>query len=296
MPGRLRTSFRSGNLAEHLGLLLLKGIAAVAEVARPEDIGLDAIATLLRPDDDGNCYAEDSFVVQLKSGSAKTIEYQDHELDWLVGQSLPMFIGLVSLAESQIRLYLTIFVNHAVFALHARRVTVRFGPSNLPPFLAGQEWSAWKGESDHGATVWLGDPLLEWKLNDLVDGDWAMQTYEILKFFLALARRELDLLTFGQSSMLSWSTNELSSIKSTTGMMKGHADDLKSLAERCVPALHAILFHAINMHKGDEQHKLTVRLLALASALRDIGVEIDPDNFFGKIYFALRQPERDDAT
>ncbi len=29
MPGRLRSSFRSGNLAEHLGLLLLKGIAAV---------------------------------------------------------------------------------------------------------------------------------------------------------------------------------------------------------------------------------------------------------------------------
>jgi hypothetical protein len=58
MAGRLRSSFRSGNLAEHLGLLLLKGIAAVADVPRTEDVGLDAIASLLRRDEDGNCYAD----------------------------------------------------------------------------------------------------------------------------------------------------------------------------------------------------------------------------------------------
>src|SRR6266550_3449609 len=84
MPGRLRNSFRSGNLAKHLGLLLLKGIAAVADVARPEDIGLDAIATLLRRDKDGNCYAEDSFLVQLKAASVTSVQYKGHELEWFV--------------------------------------------------------------------------------------------------------------------------------------------------------------------------------------------------------------------
>ena len=54
MPSRLRTSFRSGNLAEQLGLLLLKGIAAVADVPRSEDVGVDAVATLLRRDPEGN--------------------------------------------------------------------------------------------------------------------------------------------------------------------------------------------------------------------------------------------------
>src|SRR5256885_10736823 len=102
MPGRLRASFRSGNLAEDLGLLLLKGIAAVADVTRPEDVGLDAIATLLRRDSDGNCYAEDSFLVQLKADSVRTLRYRDHQLDWLVSQMQPLFIGLVSLANSQI--------------------------------------------------------------------------------------------------------------------------------------------------------------------------------------------------
>src|SRR5436305_1267738 len=102
MPGRLRTSFRSGNLAEDLGLLLLKGIAAVAEVARPEDVGLDAVANLLRRDADGNCYAEDSFLLQLKAESVTSLEYKDHELTWFLGQTQPMFIGRVSLARSEI--------------------------------------------------------------------------------------------------------------------------------------------------------------------------------------------------
>src|SRR6266404_2250950 len=113
MPGRLRTNFRSGNLAEHLGLLMLKGIAAVADVPRTEDIGLDAIATLLRRDADGNCYAEDGFVVQLKSDAVASMEYRGHELTWFLGQSQPMFIGLVSMKVSSISLYSTLRVNQA---------------------------------------------------------------------------------------------------------------------------------------------------------------------------------------
>ena len=198
MPGRLQRDFRFGNLAEHLGVLLLKGIAAVADVSRPEDVGLDAIATLLRPDDDDNYYAEDTFVVQLKAASATSLKYEGHELEWLIGQSQPMFVGLVSLAESTIALYPTIHVNHAVLALHAEWVRVKFGVSDLPPFLMGQKWMAWKGEDNHGATVWLGEPLLRWTLDDIVHKEWINQTYGTLKRFLILARREIGLLGLGR--------------------------------------------------------------------------------------------------
>src|SRR6266513_2727422 len=132
MPGRLRTSFRSGNLTEHLGLLLLKGIAAVADVPRTEDVGLDAVATLLRRAPDGNCYAEDGFVVQLKSCSIRSIQYRHHELSWLLGQSQPLFIGRVSLQESRISLYPTLHVNHAVLSTHAEQVTIEFGKAEHP--------------------------------------------------------------------------------------------------------------------------------------------------------------------
>jgi hypothetical protein len=109
-----------------------------------------------------------------------------------------------------------------------------------------------------------------------------------------MARRESELLSFGQFSVLSWSTVELSSIKSTTGMMKRHPDDLQSIANRCVPGLHAIMFHVISMRDGAGQ-ELMVPLLALAAALRDIGIEIDPDQLFGKLYFALHQAKAEDG-
>jgi hypothetical protein len=68
---------------------LLKGITAVADVPNTEDFGLDAIATLLRRDSEGNSYAEDSFVVQLKSSSVTSVDYRDHELSWFLAQSVP---------------------------------------------------------------------------------------------------------------------------------------------------------------------------------------------------------------
>ena len=90
--------------------------------------------TLLRPADDDNYYAEDTFVVQIESASVRSIKYEGHELRWLVGQSQPMFIGLVSLDESSISHYPTIHVNHAVLALHAEWVSVRFGVSDILDF------------------------------------------------------------------------------------------------------------------------------------------------------------------
>lgn len=286
MPGRLQRDFRFGNLAEHLGLLLLKGIAAVADVPRPEDVGLDAIATLLHPADDDNYYAEDTFVVQIKSASVRSIKYEGHELRWLVGQSQPMFIGLVSLDESSISLYPTIHVNHAVLALHAEWVSVRFGVSDIPPFLAGQKWGPWKGEEKSGARVWLGDPLLKWTLGDIADTTWINNTYGVLKRFLTLARREIELLSLGQCSVLEWSTNDTGSITSRTGMMKGGAEDLNAIAQRCAPYLHALMLIAMTSNE-ESADSFMISLVTMAASIREMGAEVDPDDFFGKLFVAL---------
>jgi hypothetical protein len=296
MPGRLQRDFRSGNLAEHLGVLLLRGVAAVADVPRPEDVGLDAIATLLRPDDDDNYYAEDTFVVQLKSASAKSIKYEGHELRWLIGQAQPMFIGLVSLADSKISLYPTIHVNHAVLAMHAEWVTVRFGVSDVPALLRGQKWSPWRGEENHGATVWLGEPLLRWTLGDIVQEHWITNTYTTLKRFLALARHEIQLLALRQCSVLDWSTNDRASIASQSGMMKGGPDDLGSIAQQCAPCLHALMLRAMTSDDS-AGNSLMLSLLTMAASLREMGAEVDPEDLFGKFFFALQARNRpEDAT
>jgi hypothetical protein len=288
MPGRLRTSFRSGNLAEDLGLLLLKGTAAVAEVARPEDVGLDAVANLLRRDTDGNCYAEDSFLVQLKAESVTTLEYKDHELAWFLAQTQPMFFGLVSLAKSEVSLYPTIHVNQAVLALHAKSVTIKFGVSDILPLLPGQEWGRWSGGGEWHAKVWLGPPLLRWSLADLTTPGWAQRTYAILKRFLVLARWELELLSFGHWSCLQWQPNDLESISSSPFSSKTTNEDLPSLVGRLNPCFRSLLLRAIAM-PGDRGLSLCNSLLSVVAALRPYGMDLDPDNFFATVSASIRK-------
>lgn len=288
MAGRLRTSFRSGNLSEHLGLLLLKGIAAVADVSRPEDVGLDAIATLLRHDEDGNCYAEDSFVVQLKSESVTSIDYEEYELKWFVGQTQPMFIGLVSLADARISLYPTFFVGQAVLALHAKKVTIRFGISDLPGFQRDEKWRPWAGtELDPDlAKVWLGVPLLQWTLADLADKNWAARAYVTMKRFVSVAQRERELLSFGQTSVLDWTTNSADSIVSRSGFQKGPIADLGELAERCAPGLNSLMLQAWAM-RNEAGDSLMLALVNLAAALRNCGAVVNPSHLFGKSFVPI---------
>src|SRR5947208_3278723 len=95
MPSRRWRDFRSGDWNEEFGILMLKAFAAVAYVPRQEDFGLDAISTLLRDDKNSRyLYAEESFYVQLKSESEKTISYDGDSIRWLKKLELPLFIGV----------------------------------------------------------------------------------------------------------------------------------------------------------------------------------------------------------
>jgi hypothetical protein len=141
--------------------------------------------------------------------------------------------------------------------------------------------------------VWLGPPVLKWSLSDLVDEGWYARTYETIKKFLALARRELELLSFGQCSVLDWAANDAASVSSQQGMAKGHPDDIGTLAERSAPALHAIMLNAMAM-PDEAGVPLMIPLIALAAAMRDVGAEIDPDDLFGKMFFFLqKRPDGD---
>src|SRR5437868_2436595 len=286
MPGRLRTSFRSGNLAEHVGLLLLKGIAAVADVPRTEDVGLDAVATLLRRASDGNCYAEDGFVVQFKSYSETSIDYHDHELSWLIGQLQPMFIGRVSLQDSRISLYPTLHINQAVLALHTEHITIEFGRARHS-MAELYPWTA----TDHSAKVWLGEPLLEWTLTDLTDATWASSAYETMKRFLEIARREYDLLTLGQCSQLVWEKNDKDSIQSSFKMIKSHPDSLQNVAQQCLPGINALMSCAMAMPEA-RGNLLMIPIVALVAALRDEGVAVQPSDIFSDMFVALRDSRK----
>src|SRR5439155_518026 len=116
--------------------------------ARPEDVGIDAVATLFR-DDNGKLFAEDSFLVQTKAASVRKIEYEGEELDWLRSLKLPFFWLSVELATTTIELWSIIRASgHPNF--RSRR-SVALCIDERPFDLVGDEMH-----------VWLEKPILRW--------------------------------------------------------------------------------------------------------------------------------------
>lgn len=102
VPARRGKNFRSGDLAEQLGLYLLQSMALVAPVPRTEDVGIDVVCTLISEYDQYSYLAEDSFYVQIKSDSIREIEYSDVEVQWLTNLKLPLFVAVVDKAEMMV--------------------------------------------------------------------------------------------------------------------------------------------------------------------------------------------------
>ena len=107
MVGKRHKDFRSGDLNEELGVLLLKCFCAVATVPRPDDVGIDAIATLLRNGPNDSLIAENSFYVQFKSSTVRKVKYKGPEVRWLENLKLPFFIGCIRKTNAAIDLYAT---------------------------------------------------------------------------------------------------------------------------------------------------------------------------------------------
>lgn len=264
-----------------MGILLLRGFAAVAEVPRPDDVGVDAFATLLRKDEeDGHFYAEDGFVVQIKSASVPKLEYEGHALKWLLEQAHPMFIGLVSLQESTIAIYPTWAVNQAVFAMHAESATIHFKPSGIPEFFRGVP-TLWRGKAGNAVDVYLDSPLLQWSVTDLTRPGWGAEAYRVLKRYSEEHRRAANALMFGESRAILWDTNDPDSIRSAFTMSKGPPDDMAAVAERLRPAVQSLLMRTFSM-KDDEKPHVIVSLIVLAEGLRKIGLDIDPERYISR--------------
>lgn len=99
-------NLRSGDLAEQLGLFLLQSVALVVPVPRTEDVGIDAIVTLLSNYDNKRYMASDSFFVQIKSMSIRSINFNCKEdVQWLTNLEIPFFIASIDKTTASIELF-----------------------------------------------------------------------------------------------------------------------------------------------------------------------------------------------
>jgi hypothetical protein len=270
MPGRRRRSFRTGDLAEGLGIQLLRGIAFVAEVARPEDVGLDAVATLLREDPDGNCYAEDSFLIQLKSGTKRKVTYKDSAIPWFLGQRQPMFIGHVSLQNSKIELYSTVHALRAAVSIAPARLELRLCENKKVP-----EYVYDNVGSYGNVIVWLGPPVLTYSLSDLGDELKRLSYYSIMRRFLTVAHLQHELFQLRQASHLRWKTNDAESISCLGWGVVSMDGQLMEIAAKLDPPLKALILEGV-FKLGREPLLEAAR--ALATELKKLGCNMESGN------------------
>ena len=276
MVGKRDANLRKGDLAEGIGRELLRRFAAVASVPREEDFGIDAVCTLLRADEARNLYAENSFAVQFKSASVRTMPYEGEAARWLRQLDIPLLIGSVDLARAELTLYSTenAFARYVharvpydlILCLDGGRVPA--DPRRAGAYLLRQE----KGVP----SIWLGTPLLHCSILDAGAPEFPAMAYRALKPWLDFSAESRRLRSFGVHREVSVDgANPPVTMSWYTGSEHGDLDRLLDALNPLLYRLSTLLGHGFD--EGPLLAELrTVRDFMRARRIDPIGAWDDP--------------------
>jgi len=204
MPAKRGKNFRSGDLAEQLGIYLLQSVALVAPIPRTEDVGIDVVCTLISDYNQFSYLAEDSFYVQVKSNGVKEIEYSDIEVDWLTNLKLPFFIAVVDKLKTKVSLYTCKRLYDAI--------AVKKDRSSIHLILADNEAdNVFDLVEEKETDIYLGIPIVEWSIADLMNKELNVKTlfFNIMKEHVRIIHEAMELYVLGCGMSYVWKTNEI---------------------------------------------------------------------------------------
>lgn len=259
MPQR-NSRFRSGDVAESLGTVLLQGAALVAPVPRSEDVGLDVVATLLKKEDSYSAIATNSFYVQLKSSSQRVVKFEtERAVNWLLSLELPFFIGSVDISQSRINL----------FACHQLTQAIIEGIQYQSVLIDLDGQNECDGPKD-GRKLCVGPAVHSWSVSDMADSTFVERTYSILQPHLKTARRNLELGRCGRYERLEWKTSEppeLAGIKQMT-----HTNSIRSTLDLAMPYISACMLECIGGGADDAFEAF----YGVVQQMHQLGADEDP--------------------
>lgn len=228
MPAFRGKNLRSGDLAEQLGLVILQSVALVAPVPRTEDVGVDAVVTLLRDFDARRFIAEDSFFVQIKSASVTSIEFDREGAAWLYALDLPFFVASVDRVTSSMSLYCAHRLSDAFITNHARgSLTIHLDDRDTDDEFVGRD----------DPNVHIGPPVLSWSVTEPVaDITFAKTFYEVIKKHIKFAKQNIRTRDVGWAEYVRWKPNELpKKVGNKKATSRTSAENLKNAAEAMMP-------------------------------------------------------------
>jgi hypothetical protein len=236
VTGKLGRNLRSGHRAEGLGIELLRELCAVAQVPQTEDVGFDAVATILRGDG-GLLRAERSFCVQFKARSVREITYDRAAYHWLRALELPLFIGSVDAVAQELSLFSTHNAACRIDAEHYDLISLRLDPSS----------------KSEGRTLQqsLGDPIVSWTHQSAQSDDFKQKAYDLLTAWVKTEQLHRSLRSINTSHVLTWRTNEPPVSGGT--IMMGHPDDLRRDADAAAPYLMKLGTHFLSLEEPTDE-------------------------------------------
>lgn len=169
-------SYRSGDLKECLGFVLLQGVGFIAPVPRYEDIGVDGMVFLHRPND-GLMYPESAFLVQIKSSGVKQIEFGSEAVAHMRRFELPFYIALVDGPEGEVSLH---SLNHVFEYLYR---------NSYRQVVLDQTADALEDAEDLTAPINL--PILKWGVKDIFDSKFKAKAHAVLSSYLDVDRTNI---------------------------------------------------------------------------------------------------------
>jgi hypothetical protein len=272
MSGTRPYGIRSGDLSEELGILLLNTFSAVVPVPRQVDVGIDVVATLLRRESPTVLVAEESFYVQLKSVSVRTLTYEGQEVRWLEQLQLPLFIGSVDKATCTISLYSTNIMYHLL--LHETFDVIRLHLDPAEHKVEGRT-----------RDIPLGEPILRWTTAQFGSNEFANWAYSLMKTYVQIEQRNIKYRPIRRFETISYHTNQSPYATGTwTYGMLPSGDRLRRILEDV--ARHLIVLSFYCREKPDlEGHAAVLKLVEL---LRNDGVEVDASRLMEEAHRQLQ--------
>lgn len=211
MPGTMDNNLRRAYVQEQLGVYLLRAVAAVADVERPQDYGIDAVVTLLKPKTKRRLIAVSSFYTQLKAASVTELTYKGDELTWMKELKLPLFIGVVDPDSLTLSLYTCHRAMHAlqIWSYSALTLHLRESPT------VGNQPGSWKIEHNvdrrginKSANVYLGAPVYQLTPGDLANEGLLTAFCEVMEPLLAVLHRNIQWGSIKYTELFTWTTGQ----------------------------------------------------------------------------------------
>lgn len=263
MPGVRDRNLRSGDLHEELGLVLLRAVALVAPVPRPEDVGTDAFATLVRPDGSRRLLPDVSFLVQLKAASVSMVSYEGTDaVNWVSNLEIPLLIGRVNLPAARIELFSTLRLHQILLETRYDAIHLLLNPDDETTSAAGKRRAN------------LGPPIHTWSLADADRPEFLAETHAILRPHIETLARNRRLRDIQYQEVLRWETGKV-----PTGgawMMSGPPSyDICTTLQDMAPHVRRLVSEIHSKKRyGD-----FAALVNLIQMMRKWGVDPDPGGY-----------------